>query len=83
MFEGQKAAQEHQALPSIEGDFDPAIGATNHGAQTQQQDFLQRIKHFGLLARVFQVAETLAGTRLADKDLRSSLRSSQNATGMF
>ena len=58
-FERQKAAQERQALLAVEDDFDPAIGATDHGAQTQQQDFFQRIKHFGLLARVLQAGETL------------------------
>ena len=41
------------------GDVDPAIGATDDGAQTQQQDFLQRIKPFSLPARVVQVGETL------------------------
>ena len=59
MSEWQEATQERQALLAIEGDFDPAVGATDHGAQTQQQDFLQRIKHLSLLAWVFQVGETL------------------------
>ena len=45
MSERQKAAQERQTLLAIEGDFDPAIGATDDGAQTQQQDLLQRIEY--------------------------------------
>ena len=45
MFERQEAAQERQTLLAIESNFDPAIGATDYGAQTQQQDFLQWIEY--------------------------------------
>ena len=83
VFERQEAAQERQPLLAIECDFDPAIGATDHGAQTQQQDFLQRNRAPWPAGAGRPSRRNLPRTRSGDRNLRSSPCSSQNDTGLL
>jgi len=44
-------------LDAEEGDLGEACGAGQHAKQAQQQDFIERIGHLGLLRRVCQIGE--------------------------
>jgi len=51
-------------LTPKKGDLGEAFGAGQHAKQAQQQDFIERIGHLGLLKRIRQIGE------MSDKDHR-------------
>ena len=52
-----EAAQQFQLLLAEAGDIDEGLRPSQHGEQTQQQHFVERIDHLAGLAVVRQIAE--------------------------
>ena len=57
ILERTEATQQRQFLDAEKSDLGEALGAGQHGEQTQKQHLIERIAHLALLARILEVLE--------------------------